>query len=159
MAYLVAHRSGGWEIRESHLTPAGPRARTLATFRTLTPAVLAHAQTRSSRPLDANDLRKAALRRGAPVAAGPTDHAAGELLAELAAGRRPRPVLARLLVDALHDGDTATSDSARAAAGWVAATPQQRGEALRDLLLLTDRLPPRQAPARARFPRIQSATE
>ncbi len=157
MAYIVARRSGGWEIRESHATPAGPRGRTLATFRTLTPEVLAHAQARSSRTLDESELRKAALRSGAQVTASPPNHAAGELLAELTAGRRPRPVLARLLVEALHGERTATSDSARAAARWVAATPQQRGEALRDLLLLADRLPPGRVATQARFPRIESA--
>ncbi|MFI4985248.1 MAG: hypothetical protein ACHP93_05165 [Solirubrobacterales bacterium] len=157
MAYVVARRSGGWEIRESRLTPAGPRARTLATFRTLTPDVLVHAQSRSLRALDLNDLRRSALRAGATVAARPPDRAAGELLSELSAGRRPRPALARLLVDALDAGGAATSDSARLAARWVAATPQQRGEALRDLLLLTDRLPPARAPAHPPFPRIRSA--
>ena len=40
MAYVVERRSGHWEIRESVHTAAGPRARTLATFRMLTDEVL-----------------------------------------------------------------------------------------------------------------------
>jgi len=162
MAYVVARRSGSWEIRESRATPSGPRARTLATFRALTPEVLEHARTRSTGALDAQELRRAALRVGAPVSAGAADRAAGELLAELGAGRGPRPALRRLLMDALQDDGSASapghraSDSARAAAAWVTATPQRRGETLWDLLLLTDRLPPARAGASRRFPRIQS---
>jgi hypothetical protein len=156
MAYVVARPGGAWEVRESRSTAAGPRSRTLATFRTLTPAVLERACARSAQPLHPNDLRKAALRAGAPLASGDADRATGELLAELAAGRRPRGALHRLLLDALLPGRPAVSDSARAAARWVAATPQERGESLRDLLLLTDRLPPGRAVAERRFPRVHS---
>ena len=80
-------------------------------------------------------------------------------------GRRPRPVLARLLADALQvaqgaspdrpRGSTARdapSDGARAAAAWIAASAQSRGDALRDLLLLADRLPARAAPSRRQLP-------
>jgi hypothetical protein len=157
MAYIVAHRSGAWEIRESRATPGGPRSYTLASFRILTPEVLAKAQTRSSKPLDHDHLHRAAARVGAPIAASPSDRVAGELLGELVAGRRPRPVLRRLLLDVLQGDDSRSSDSARAAAGWIGATPQQRGDTLRDLLLLTDRLPRRRRPAQLTFPKIHSA--
>jgi hypothetical protein len=157
MAYIVAHRSGAWEIRESRATPEGPRSYTLASFRTLTPEVIARAQTRSSKPLDPDRLHKAAARVGAPIAARPSDRVAGELLSELAAGRRPRPVLRRLLLDVLQGADGRSSDSARAAAGWIGATPRQRGDTLRDLLLLTDRIPRRRRPAQLTFPRVNSA--
>jgi hypothetical protein len=157
MAYVVAHRSGAWEIRESRATPQGPRSYTLACFRTLTPAVIAKAQARCSKPLDHEHLHKAAARLGAPIATSPSDRAAGELLVELTAGRRPRPLLRRLLLDVLQDRDDSCSDSARAAAGWISATLQQRGDTLRDLLLLTDRLPRRRRPAQLTFPRIHSA--
>jgi hypothetical protein len=157
MAYVVARPSGAWEIRESRMTAAGPRGRTLATFRTLTPEIVEHARTRASRPLDPDDLRKAALRAGTPMAASAPNQAAGELLAELAAGRRPRPVLVRLLRAELDGGGEATSDSARAAARWVTASPQRRGEALHDLLLLADRLPSGRAREHRRFPRVRSA--
>jgi hypothetical protein len=156
MAYVVARRSGTWEIRESHSTVAGPRGRTLATFRTLTPEIVERARARSSKPLDPGELRKTALRSGAPVSARAPDRAAGELLGELTAGRRPRMVLQQLLLEALGANGAGTSDSARAAAGWLLATPSQRGETLRDLLLLADRLPASRALAGERFPRIRS---
>ncbi len=155
MAYVVARHGGVWEVRESRATAAGPRSRTLATFRTLTPEIVERARARSAKPLHPSDLRKAALRAGAPVASGDADRATGELLAELAAGREPRGALRRLLLDALG-GRPAMSDSARAAARWVAATPRERGETLRDLLLLADRLPPGRASAGRRFPRVRS---
>jgi hypothetical protein len=130
------------------------------TFKTLTPEVLERAGARSSTPLDPLELRKAALRAGAPVAGGDADRAAGELLAELAASRRPRPVLRALLLDALEGAGPNTSrpsDSAKAAARWAVATPAQRGETLRDLLLLADHFPPRPTqPAASRFPHVRS---
>jgi hypothetical protein len=158
MAYIVARKTGNWEIRESHSTAAGPRSRTLAGFRTLTPAIIEHARARSSKDLDVDELRKAARRAGAPVVAPGSDAAAGELLAELAAGRRPRPLLARLLVQALSNDELQPADNAQAAAAWISASPERRGETLRDLLLLSDHLPRRARRERARFPRIASRT-
>jgi hypothetical protein len=156
MAYMVARPKGAWEIREAIATPAGPRARTLATFRTLDSEVIERARSRASKPLTADQLRKAAHRAGAPVAATVPDRAAGELLGQIAAGRRPRPALARLLLDGLGAGGE-VSASIRAASGWIGATPQRRGETLRDLLLLTDRLPPAKFTSGRRFPRLRSS--
>lgn len=156
MAYIVARKTGAWEIRESHHTDAGPRSRTLAGFRILTPDVIERARGHSSRELDADELRKAARRAGAPVATPASDATAGELLAELAAGRRPRPLLARLLVQALSNDETQPTDNAQAAAAWISASPERRGETLRDLLLLVDHLPRRTRRGGARFPRIAS---
>jgi hypothetical protein len=158
MTYVVRRPGGAWEIRESRTTPAGPRGRTLATFRTLTQEVVEHARERSSRPLREKKLRELAVRAGAPVAARSPNQAAGELLAELAGGSRPRPAIRRLLLDAIDPGASArVSDSARAAARWIAVSPAQRGETLRDLLLLADRLPAARAAPPQRFPRIDSA--
>jgi hypothetical protein len=156
MAYVVARGGGSWEMRESHTTPAGPRSRTLVTFRAMTPEVIERAQARSTKHLDANELRKAARRAGAPVAIPSSDRSAGELLAELSAGRQPRPLLARLLVKALSSEGGPPSDNAQSASAWIASSPEQRGETLRDLLLLTDHLPQRRARERSRFPRIAS---
>lgn len=156
MAYIVARKTGAWEIRESRSTHVGPRSRTLASFRTLTPGVIERACGRSSKGLDADALRKAARRAGAPVATPGSDATAGELLAELAAGRRPRPLLARLLMQALSNEETQPKDNAQAAAAWISASPERRGETLRDLLLLVDQLPRRAVRERARFPRIVS---
>jgi hypothetical protein len=156
MAFVVARPGGTWEIRESRATAAGPRARTLASFRTLTPEVIAHARARSSRPLDARELRERAVRAGAPVTAHAPNQTAGELLGELAGGSQPRRALRKLLLDALRPGGEGMSDSARAAARWIVASPAQRGETLRDLLLLADRLPAGRSSSGQRFPRIES---
>ncbi len=162
MAYVVARRGGSWEVRESRSTPAGPRSRTLATFRTLTPEIVEHARARSATTLDPRQLRHAALRAGAPVAHAEADRAGGELLSALAAGNEPRAVLRELLLDALEPGRRRMSDSARAAARWATATPARRGETLRDLLLLADRLPPTRRGSAGRvapgqFPRVCSS--
>jgi hypothetical protein len=157
MAYLVARKTGAWEIRESHSTDAGPRSRTLAGFRTLTPAVIERAHARSSKGLDEEELRKAARRAGAPVAIPGSDATAGKLLAELAGGSRLRPLLSRLLVQALSSDGPQPTDNAQAAGAWIAASPERRGETLHDLLLLVDQLPPRKRRERPRFPRIASS--
>jgi hypothetical protein len=159
MAYFVSRNGGTWEIRESVASARGPRSNTLATFRVLTPEIIGRAIERATKPLHAEDLRRAAARAGAPTAPDAPDRAAGELLAELAHGRQPRGVLRRLLLAALKEESDrpAPADNARAAGAWIAATPAERGEALRDLLLLSDRLPARRAASRARFPRIHTA--
>jgi hypothetical protein len=128
----------------------------LATFKTLTPEVIEHARTRSRKPPDADELRTIARRAGAPVASPPCDQAAAKLLAELAAGRRPRPGLARMLLGALQAEEGTPSGNAEAAAAWLDASPRQRGETLRELLLLVDYLPHPKRPRQARFPRIES---
>lgn len=156
MAYVVRSAPDRWEIRESRATTAGPRSRTLATFRELTPDVVARAQRRADKPVATARLREAARRVGALVTPPVSDRATGELIAELAAGRRPRPELARLLVDALEQSPSIASSNARAAAAWIGVAPKKRGEALRDLLLLVDRLPRRELRPQPRFPRIAS---
>ncbi len=156
MAYVVARPDERWDLRESFSTGAGPRSRTLASFRTLTPETFAHAGGRSSKPLDERAIRAAARRAGAPVIARNVDHAAAALLAEIASGRSPRGPLRDLLIDALEPGQANVSDSARAAGRWAAATPTQRGETLVDLLALADRLPRARRSGLQRFPRIAS---
>lgn len=128
----------------------------MATFRVLTGETIEHARGRSTKDLDATELRKTARRAGAPVAVSTSDLRAGELLAELAAGKRPRPLLARLLVRALSVQASQPTDNAQAAAAWISASPERRGETLRDLLLLVDHLPRAEARERVRFPRIAS---
>lgn len=154
MAFIVSRKNGTWEIREARSTPAGPRSTTLASFRELNSEVIEQAQSRSGKPLDAADLRRLALRAGAPVAEPLVDTAARQLLGELSAGSRPRRGLRRLLADAIDSSDGGLSDTARAAQGWVAATPEKRGEALRELLLLGDALPKRRRPDHIGFPRF-----
>lgn len=156
MAYVVAKANGTFEIRESHATAQGPRSRTLASFRTLTPQTLRRAAARASKPFDAEKVRRAAQRKGAPVAGSSSDIAAAALLAELQQGHPPRASLTRLLRDALADTAGRLNSNAAAAAAWIGSTPQRRGEALHDLLLLVDSLPSRRPADRPLFPRIES---
>jgi len=158
MAYVVSSRPGRWEIRESHRTGAGPRARTLASFAELNTEVIEHARERALTPLDPAEIRRLAYRAGAPVAESDAERAARGLLAGLAAGKRPRRALRRLLSDALEADNEPASDAARAAAAWLAADAAERGAALRDLLLLADRLPAPRRPATLSFPSFEAVS-
>jgi hypothetical protein len=166
MAFVVATKAGGFEVRESRSTPAGPRSRTLASFTELNAETIEKAQKRAVKPPSADQLREAALRAGAPVSGEPVDEVARELLGLVTNGNRPGPMLKRLLLDALAredhsaqpaDPSTDVSDAARAAAEWIDAGLKQRGETLRDLLLLADALPLRLRCAEIGFPRLSSA--
>jgi hypothetical protein len=155
MAHVVRQKSGSWEIRESRATPRGPRSRTLASFRELTPEVIRRARERASAPLDAEQVRDAARRAGAPVAAA--GQAGAKLIAALAGGPPPPPGLRRVLLEALGSRPrNAVTDNERAASEWLGASPERRGETLRELLLLADRLPHRRRARVPRFPRIVS---
>jgi hypothetical protein len=166
MAFIVPTKKGTFEIRESRSTPKGPRSRTLVTFRELTDEAIAKAQEKAVAPPSAADLRKAALRAGAPIAPAPVDRAARELIGRLAKGERPDPMLRRLLLDALANEDrddrppdpTATaSDSARSVSEWIGTSPTERGAALEDLLLLADALPLRRRADTIAFPGLKAA--
>ena len=154
--YLVRRSPGSWEVRESRSTSRGPRSRTLATFKELTPEVIDLAMERASKPVDPDELRRIALRVGAPVATDAPDRHARGLLHEIAGGRRPRRVLARMLLDQLSMDAGPLSDDARSVAEWVGASDAERGEALRDLLLLADALPAERR-GDLRFPPLGSA--
>ncbi len=170
MAYVTANRRGGFEVRESAATPNGPRSRTLATFRRLDDEVIERARKRASKPPTVEELRDAALRAGAPVAAAPVDRAAAETVRRLAAGERVDPMLRRLLLDALgrqERGDSLevptpgmtqpeVSDSAREASEWIGVDAERRGEALRETLEMTDALPVRIPAEASEFPRLGS---
>jgi hypothetical protein len=167
MAFIVPTRKGTFEIRESHATPKGPRSRTLVSFKELDARAIEKAQARAAKPPAAEELREAALRAGAPVAADPVDRAARELLGKLAKGQRPDPMLKRLLLDALENEDRSdrprdpsatVSDAARSASEWVGASPDERGAALTDLLSVVDALPLRRRPETIGFPRLGPAT-
>jgi hypothetical protein len=142
MAFVVRRPGGRFEARETRATARGPRARTLATFATLDDSVVALVIERAETPVDVQGLVHAARRAGAAVTVGatPVDIAARTLLAQLRAGHQPTPELAAAIADAVEPTPE-VSDAARAAAAWSGATPEERGEALRDLLLLSDRLP------------------
>jgi hypothetical protein len=166
MAFVVLTKKGNFEIREARSTPSGPRSRTLASFKELTDETIEKARARAAKPPTADDLREAALRAGAPVAAPLVDRAARELIGRLAKGERLDPMLRRLLLDALANEDrgdqptdpTATvSDSARSVSEWVGTNPAERGAALEDLLLLADALPLRRRAGTMAFPGMKAA--
>ncbi len=158
MAFVVPRSNGSWEIRESHLTDKGPRSRTLGSFRALTPDAIERAQRRASKALDPDEVREAARRAGAPVAPADVDASAADLLRALTEGARPRPALERALRDALGKGGRKASSNAQAAAAWIGATPQMRGETLHELLRLADSFPRRRRRSeREAFPRIESS--
>lgn len=144
MAFIVPVKGGRFEIRESHSTPKGPRSRTLVSFTELTDEIVEKAQAKTEAPLDPEKLREAARRAGAPIARAPVDQATRELLAELGKGNQPEPRLRRLLATTLGANSTdvvSPPTPSHAMAEWMAATPEERGHALEDLLLFADALP------------------
>lgn len=155
MAFVVLRRDGRFEIRESVATPAGPRSRTLATFHRLSDATLEHAQRRATRPFDRGAVVASADRAGAPRDTRETVRLAHRLLTELEAGRNVPSVLARALARHLET-NAPFPDSLPPMADWLGVGLRDRGDALRDLLRVTDRLPRRPQGRRRRFPRIVS---
>lgn len=156
MAFVVARRDGRFEIRESVATPRGPRARTLATFRELSDETLEHAEARATSPFDRDRVALRALELGAPRSAGATARLGWRLLAELESGHDVPPVLAGALATRLAHGAAVPPDTLGPLSDWFGASPQERGDALRDLLRLTDRIPRRPPRRGRRFPRIAS---
>lgn len=160
MAFIVPTKRGRFELRESRSTPKGPRARTLASFDALSDEVIEKGQAKAAKRLDPDLLRAAARRVGAPVEPAPADRAARELIAELGKGGRPQPRLRRLLSSMLGEDHRATAPAGpgEGVAEWIAATPEERGRSLVDLLLLGDALPHRgRRGQRLEFPRLESA--
>lgn len=165
MAFVVATKPGRFEVRESASTPKGPRSRTLASFREMTPEIVERVQAKSEKPPTAAELTRSALRAGAPVRGSQLDEAAGETLRRIASGEQPDPKLRRLLMDALSNQEAGgrapeskgvVSDAARAASQWVGVGAEDRARALRELLELADALPIRLRPHEIGFPRLHS---
>jgi hypothetical protein len=152
MAFVVRRPNGRWEIRESFVGPAGPRARTLASFRVLTDDVIERALSAARGPADRDSIVRAARRAWAPLAEPEADALAGPLVRSLAGGKRIRPGLRDLLVDFL-ERPTRADDSF---AEWIGASLEERAAALVDLLEFGDALPAsREGPLR--FPRLIGA--
>ncbi len=149
MAFVTPSSNGTFEVRESRVTPEGPRSRTLASFRELDAATIEKVIERAERSPTREELVAAALRAGAPLAPSPADEAARGLLRALARGEALSPRYRRLLSDAL-DGNS------NSAAEWLGTPMAERGEALWDLLLLVDAGPVRRRPDKIDFPRIDS---
>lgn len=163
MAYLVKRPGNRIEIRESRATPQGPRSRQLARFAgALTPAVLARAAARATRPFDADALIRRARDLGIAIEARAPEREARALLARLRRGDAIDPVMAGLLVHALAGVETATLPEPVAEVGeWLGASAATRGAALRDLLDTYGRIaasrPPRRVRPRTPYPRFSSA--
>ncbi len=165
MAFVVPARKGSYEVRESVSTEKGPRSRTLVSFRELNDEVIEKARAKAVQPPSAEELRSAARRAGAPVARKPIEQAARKLIAELARGSRLDPTLRQIVLEMLQRGyreetePSPANEAARAVALWMAATPEERGRALFDLLLLADALPSGGRRGKAlRFPRLDSTS-
>lgn len=163
MTFIVPIASRRFEVRESRNTPKGPRSRTLASFTELTDEVIEKARKRAAKTPTPEELRRSARRAGAPVRRPPAERAARELIAELAKGRELDPSLRQILLELLQKGyregaDPApANEAARSVAEWMAATPEERGRALVDLLLLADALPHGGRKGKPlRFPRLDS---
>src|SRR5947209_18173832 len=157
MAFVVRRPGGRFEIRESHATPRGPRAPPLVTFAALTPAVLDRAERAAVGPFDRDKVLASARRVGAPTDASPAEVGARRLAGALATGAELSPGLRRLLVDRLAGGGSLPRlEAGDGVAEWLDASAERRGEALRDLLDLGDRLPVRRR-GRLRFPGLRPA--
>jgi len=164
MAYVVArpdHRPDGtgptrYEIRESISTPAGPRARTLATFRVLSERVVADAAGRAQRRFDAEKIRARAAALGAPRRSHEAAAGAITLLAQLRRGESLPPALVAELRRALPRASHASLDSLESAVDWLGIDDAARGRALRELLDVADRVPARPRPLTSSFPRLSS---
>jgi len=165
MAYLVKRSGDRIEIRESRSTAKGPRSRQLARFAgALTPATLAHAAARATRPFDADDLVRRARVMGIPIDARGPEKEARALLARLRRGDAIDPVLAGLLVRALSEVAIAkVPEDVAEVSEWIGATPASRGAALHDLLDTFGRIaassPPRRERPRTPYPRISSVAK
>jgi len=151
-----AHPAARYEIRESVSTPAGPRARTLATFRVLTADVIAHASSRAQRSFDADTIRARAAALGVPRHERAAAATASRLLAQLRAGEQLPPVLAGELRAALPDAWAERPDSLAEAVDWIGVDEATHGRALRELLDVASRVPARPRPAALSFPRLSS---
>jgi hypothetical protein len=150
MTFVATGRNGAFEVRESRLTPEGPRSRTLATFRDLDAATIDKVIARAAKPPSREELVQAALRAGAPVSAPPVDEAARVVLRSIARGERPNPKLRRLLLNALSGEGTSAEE-------WLETSLTERGDGLKDVLLLVDAVPIRARSKTIGFPRLDSS--
>jgi hypothetical protein len=152
MAFVTKNRSGTWEIRESRSTPAGPRSKTLASFKMLEHHHLVLATERSATELDTDSLIASARKAGAPIALSAADQAALDLLRAIGDQSNLSANLATLLRDALDEGPN--SDSTDEAFGHIGKSPDDRGAEIIDLLLLTDAYPVTELRSALTFPGI-----
>ena len=156
MAFVVRRPGGRFEIRESRATPAGPRARTLATFRLLTADVLSEAVARAHRPVDVAKIRARAAELRVPRRTSVAAGTAERLIAQLRAGESLPPAIVNELRSLLPAQTDEIRDTLPDAQEWLGVADAERGRTLVDLLLLADALPQRRAPDEISVPRIDS---
>ncbi len=156
MAFVVARPGRRFEIRESVATPAGPRARTLATFRTLSSDVLARAEARARRPFDAAKIRARAVELGAGHRTNAAAVTAQRLLGQLREGEMLPPALVQELRRVLPPVAADVPDTLDGAIEWVGVDDATRGRTLRRLLDFASMLPQRTRPPASSFPRIST---
>ncbi len=139
MATVIQRADGRFEIRESLVTPKGPRSRTLAIFSSLSVGVLDRAQRRATRPFDRAMVRQRAMRIGAPWT-GPSALAESRaVLAALASRELPATFVAALR-ESTASNDSDLPDTIPSMLEWIGASDEQRGRALRELLRFADRV-------------------
>lgn len=150
------------EIRECVRTERGPRQRILASFRgPLSPEILDEAERRARRPFHREALMARAAKAGVPVTRQRRCDEARALLARLNGGGQVDPTVVALLRDALARLEAEpVPEHLEDAAEWVGQPEAARGEALRGLLRVADRIVQSREPVRERpeqpFPRFDS---
>ena len=155
MAYVVGRPDERWDLRESDSTRRAPKphARELQGADPQDPE---HARDRSSKPLEMSDPQRRqacwVLRSSPATWTVPL----GNCWPRSRPGGRPAVRFAASWSTRSSQARQGRPTSARGAARWAASTPAQRGETLRDLLELADRLPPARRSGQQRFPRIDS---
>jgi hypothetical protein len=162
VAFLTRRGDDRIEIRETRRTDAGPRARSLASFRgALTPEVLDIAESRAAGAFDRQLLLQRASALGIPVTTKRPSRPVRDLLGLLHRGVGFDPTLLAALRDAIDRAGAAGLPVAlREVAEWIGSTDRQRGEALRGLLRVSDRIVASRAPVREKpytpYPRFHS---
>lgn len=141
------------------MTSAGPRARTLATFRVLTDRVIAEAAARAQRSFDAEKIRTRAAALRAPRYSHEAAATARMLLGQLREGETLPPVLVSELRRVLPSSPSQVPDGLESAVEWIGVDDATRGRALRDLVDVASRIPSRARPRRLSFPRLSSSVE
>jgi hypothetical protein len=139
------------------MTSAGPRARTLATFRVLTDRVIADAAARAARAFDPEKIRTRAAALHVPRYSHEAAASASTLLGRLRNGEKLPPVLVAELRRALPRSPSRVPDGLESAVEWIGVDDATRGRALRDLLDVASRIPSRARPRRLSFPRLSSS--
>jgi hypothetical protein len=139
----IRHRPPNtYEIRESHRTPKGPRARTLASFTApLTNRTLDLAEARASQQWDRAALIAEAKTKGIPFAESFIEADARRLLIDLRRNRHLNANLVKLLLDELTQMEAQPiAEELEDAVDWLGADVAERGSALCGLVRMSDQI-------------------